>query len=75
MLLAFHHRTSLYLGICLLVNKQAFYHPGLFLLGHGILAITLEICQHDTASMYFRVSASLLTDIASVYSPCRSYVH
>jgi len=53
MLLAFHHRTSLYLGICLLVNKQVFYHPGLFLLGHGFLAITLELGQHDRTVVFF----------------------
>jgi len=53
MLLAFHHGSSLYLGIYLLVNKQAFYHPGLFLLGHGILAIALKIGQCDRTVVFF----------------------
>jgi hypothetical protein len=53
MLLAFHHRTSLCLGICLLVIKQAFYHPGLFLPGHGIFAITLKVSQCDRAVVFF----------------------
>jgi hypothetical protein len=45
--------TSLYLGICLLVIKQAFYHPGLFLLGHGIFASTLKIHRRDKAVVFF----------------------
>jgi hypothetical protein len=36
-----------------LVIKQAFYHPGLFLLEHGIFTITLEICRRDKAVVFF----------------------
>jgi hypothetical protein len=53
MLLAFPSTMSLYLGICLLVIKQAFYRPGLFLLGHGILTITLKICRCDRNYVFF----------------------
>jgi hypothetical protein len=68
MLLAFHHRTSLCLGICLLVIKQAFYHPGLFLPGHGILAITLKVSQCDRAVVFF-IDQSFSKIVKGVSSP------
>jgi hypothetical protein len=66
--------TSLYLGICLLVIKQAFHHPGLFLLEHGIFAITLGIGRCDKAGVFFidqnfqKLKVSLLHVIAQISS-------
>jgi hypothetical protein len=68
MLLAFHHRTSLCLGICLLIIKQAFYHPGLFLPGHGIFAITLKVSQGDRAVVFF-IDQSFSKIVKGVPSP------